>query len=603
MEKLDTQNLDPMELKKLILSLIDKKHTSKQIAEVIGTNLTWLNRFMKEHSIYHSYLPRYNYKTHRFEIADELSAYIAGLYWSDGHLAKDRLTITFWEKDEVLITEIINKYFFGDFLAYKYSKDSRFIALEIFNKQIRDDFLRLGLVNNDAGRTVPNVPIHLFRHFLRGMIDGDGHNSQEYKTCNLAGRLHLLKDTGKMLNKLGFKKSYDINESTKSKKTRTTNKYGVITFRRFYLFNAFKFLYKNASFYLPRKFEELNQLFTISGSEIKCLQEKHSTDFIRKNREIFVKRYSDKIRYAFPQLFVKNPDVDTDLELVFPTIKEKLIEDKLSITRTIKYLRKKEIELSDSSLRRFINSKGILPHSMSERNIIQENFDQINDDIAKGQNRRTIAERLGVSKRRVARKTFGIKSDSHIEMVNPDYFDTIDNELKAFFSGFLLLRNSINKKYLSIKFKDEKYNAIIIHLAHSLYGVNIPNKMISDRGFKYSFGSIKLISSLRNIFLHEKSTTVIDFIPQKFLRPFILGMFYSGMKIQKIKTGYCSRISGNTDVMKWLQWFLKDQGINVRFESNSERRLVFLKNEYELVVQIFGNQLHMFLTKGLYNVA
>lgn len=275
--------LDETHLRKLMVSLINNGHTNWQIADKIRWSLSSLNRFMKKHSIYNSNLPRYNYKIQQFEITDANSAYIAGLYWSDGHLAKDRLSITFWKNDEILITKIINDYFFEDFQAYKYSKDKRFISLKIYNKQIRNDFLRLGLVKNDDGRTVPDIPKHLFRHFLRGMIDGDGYTKAKFKKCQLAGRLHLLNDVGKVLNQLGFEKSYDINESPKSKKTRTINKYGVLTFRRFFLFNAFKFLYKNASFFLPRKFDELNQLFSESGPDIEYLRRKYSRKHIRKN--------------------------------------------------------------------------------------------------------------------------------------------------------------------------------------------------------------------------------------------------------------------------------------------------------------------------------
>lgn len=592
---------DEETLKKLILSLISQGHTNKQIAGEIGKSVSSLYRFMKEHSIYNSNLPRYNYKITRFEIVDELSAYIAGLYWSDGHLAKDCLTITFWIKDEILIMNIINRYFFGSFQAYRYINDKRFITLKICNKQIRNDFFKLGLVNNDAGRTVPDIPDQFFRHFLRGMIDGDGHTKMKYKTCQLAGRLHLLNDVGTTLDRLGLNKSYNIHESPKSQRTRNINKYGVLTFKRFFLYNVFKFLYKNSSFFLPRKFQELNQLFAESGSEIDYLSRKYSTNYLRENRKVFKRQHRRIIRYAFPKLYPKNPDVFRELNEVLPTISDKLIDFKWEVSRLRKYLNKKGIEVSDSSLRRFLDSNGIIPNSIMERSLIEENMTQIIDAITSGENRRMISIKLGIFYRRLRRKSSGIKSDSHIEMVNPDYFETIDTEPKAFFAGFLLLRNSINDKYLSLKCKDEKYAAIIVHLAHILYGENIPNKMKVDGGFKYSFGSKELISSLKNIFLHEKSSRVIDSIPQNLRRFFTLGMFYSGMKVQKIKTGYCSRISGNTDVMKWLQNFLKIQGITVRFESNNEKRLIFLQKDYELAMQAFGNEIHTFLTQGVYN--
>lgn len=594
-------DLDDIVLGNLIRSLIEQGHTNKQIAVEIGKSVSSLYRFMKGHSICNSNLPRYNYKLTRFEIVDELSAYMAGLYWSDGHLAKDSLTITFWTKDEMLIKNIINKYFFGDFRAYRYIKDKRFITLKICNKQIRNDFFKLGLVNNDAGRTVPDMPDQFFRHFLRGMIDGDGHIKMRYKTCQLAGRLHLLNDVGTTLDRMGLKKSYGIHESPKSQKTRKINKYGVLTFKRYFLFNVFKLLYKNTSFSLPRKFQELNQLFSESGSGVDYLRRKHTSNYIRENREAFVKQYDHLIQYAFPRLFPKNIDVFRELKEELHAIREKIVDCKWEVSRVRRYLNKKGLEVSDSSLRRFLHLKGIIPNSIKERCLIRENKVQIFDAITSGENRRVISNKLGIPYRRVRRNTRGIKSDSHIEMVNPDFFEKIDTEKKAFFTGFLMIRNSINDKYLSLKCKDEKYDAILVHLAHALYGENIPNKMKVDAGFKYSFGSIKLISSLKNIFLHDKSSRVIDFIPPTLWRSFTLGMFYSGMKVQKIKTGYCSRISGNTDVMKWLQNFLKIQGITVRFESNNEKRLIFLQKDYELAMQAFGNEIHTFLTQGVYN--
>ncbi len=75
--------------------------TRKQIAHELYIHISSLNRLIKRNNIINNNLPRYNYLKNSFTVEDEITAYIAGLFWSDGHLSKDRLTITFVKSDNL----------------------------------------------------------------------------------------------------------------------------------------------------------------------------------------------------------------------------------------------------------------------------------------------------------------------------------------------------------------------------------------------------------------------------------------------------------------------------------------------------------------------
>ena len=109
-------------------------------------------------------------------------AYLLGLISADGHLSKNKsLVIRLNLKDKELL-EKVNFYLESD---YKIQTNNEFdkrtnktydhCSLMIYRDKIADDLLKLGIGNNKSvDLKLPNIPKHLMRDYIRGMVCGDG---------------------------------------------------------------------------------------------------------------------------------------------------------------------------------------------------------------------------------------------------------------------------------------------------------------------------------------------------------------------------------------------------------------------------------------------
>ncbi len=581
----------------MIKSCINKGMTRVETAHELNIHLSRLNRLMKKNKIINTNLPRHNYVKESFAIEDEISAYIAGLFWSDGHLSMDRLTITFVKTDMVLI-KTINQFFFGDYTAYKEVSRRNCLRINIFNLQIRTDFLNLGLKNNDSGRSLPPMKEELFRHFLRGFIDGDGTISKIYPRVSIAGRSNFLNQIGIVLNSLGFKNAYTIRESPKSVKTRTINKYGTLDFYQFYHFTIYKFLYKNSNFYLPRKYDAIQCRFTAIEYELEFLRRRHRLYFVLKHHETLSKQHGDIIRYAFPSLFVKNVNCFNDLNNLSEKIEQELNQNGKSFPQLALTLKKHGLNASEASVYRHCKKNKQITQRLKEHLILDKYKSEIDEKIKSGlKTKKEIANDLNVAQRRVYGRFQDVAPLNRIKMVNPNYFDIIDSWEKAFFIGFLLMRNSINTKYLNIKFINPQHCLILNRLAKELYGNFTPNVIRSENSYKYSFGSTILVQSLKELQIDKKSLTTMDRIDHKFWEAFLLGILYSKLTVTKLKTGFCAQISGDVETMTWIQGYLLQFQIILIMEKNNPRKRFIHKEEYKKLIDHFGSELHNYHTK------
>lgn len=127
-----------------------------------------------------------------FEVIDsEEKAYFLGLLFTDGNVSLDKsgkrspqIRLQLKMSDiEILekFREILN---INSNLIYDKRQKKEAATLSIRNKKLANDLSKYGIVPNKTYLTkhLPDVPPELLKHFLRGLLDGDGSIYQETKS-------------------------------------------------------------------------------------------------------------------------------------------------------------------------------------------------------------------------------------------------------------------------------------------------------------------------------------------------------------------------------------------------------------------------------------
>lgn len=216
------------------------------------------------------------------EIDTEEKAYVLGMFASDGNVCKSTTNIKLELKytDEEIL-EKIKKAMDYDFKIIHYNYKSHFtenpdkiydnhlVRLNITNAHIHKEIQKYGIVPNksrDLDVNLNLIPDDLFRHFLRGMWDGDGSISFYHKK-NLFSPTINLTSSSIMCDKIydilcntfyDFKGYFSYrNKNKKYNKTLLINDKHAV--------DVLDYLYKDATIYMDRKYKkylEIKQNFT-----------------------------------------------------------------------------------------------------------------------------------------------------------------------------------------------------------------------------------------------------------------------------------------------------------------------------------------------------
>ena len=310
------------------------------------------------------------------------------------------------------------------------------------------------------------------------------------------------------------------------------------------------------------------------------------------------KQHGDIIRYAFPGLFVKNVNCFNDLDKLSEKIDQELNQNGKSFPQLALTLKKHRLNASEASVYRHCKKNKQITKGLKDHLVLDLNKNAIAEKIKSGlKTKKEIADDLNVAQRRLLRKFKDVTPDNQIKMLHHHFFKIIDSRVKAFFIGFLLMRNSINTKFLNVKFINPHHRVILNQLAKALYGNFTPKIIRSDKSYKYSFGSIELVQTLKELQIDKKSVTIIDRIDQMYWEAFILGILCSKLTVTKLKTGFSAQISGAVEIMTWIQGYLLQFQIFLIMEKNNPRKRIFLKQEYKKLIDHFGSELHDYHTK------
>lgn len=208
-------------------------------------------------------------------ISTQNKAYILGFLMADGCVCKseptksapDRLIINISIKDKNIL-EFIKKelectYPIREYIpAESTYSNNTMCSLTINSMQLCRDLISHGIVPNKTGKEIfPKLPIKLKRHFIRGFLDGDGwittSNEGSTKIIGFISNYEMLSVLKNYIaNEIYVYGSAPIKEDYREDR-KNKNIYTLEFSHKEDIRQLKQFLYKNANFYLERKYSKL----------------------------------------------------------------------------------------------------------------------------------------------------------------------------------------------------------------------------------------------------------------------------------------------------------------------------------------------------------
>lgn len=214
------------------------------------------------------------------EIDSEEKAYVLGLLYADGNVINAYRNKAFKIKlhidDRELLIKISN-ILYGKEVLYEY-EGNKASTLKISNNKMIKRLVEIGVVPNKTYKDVliPSIPAELYRHFIRGMFDGDGtvgvyhyntHFQRHWNIINaskplLEGIQALLPIKGSIYTK-SYKEGSYIKQTIPCYTLSIT---GIENCKVLY-----EYLYYKSTIYLQRK-KDKSLLTTLTPSELEDLK-------------------------------------------------------------------------------------------------------------------------------------------------------------------------------------------------------------------------------------------------------------------------------------------------------------------------------------------
>jgi hypothetical protein len=249
----------------------------QKMADALNISIDSIYKYMKLYNIKYNqhYVGLYECDHHLFSRDDERSFYLAGFIAADGSLQNRKyskiLKITLSEKDYDHLYNIKNILKSNNPIIKYKVKPSKLVKsinncvqLQIVSKDIYSDLSRFNIVPNKTfiyymPEWLINHP--LINHFMRGYFDGDG----SFSYCGLGPNRIVKQMSFNLLGTELFIKQYKAILEQKC----VINIAKIIKRKNIYLFNysgniniakITKFLYKDATIYLNRKYDKIKHL-------------------------------------------------------------------------------------------------------------------------------------------------------------------------------------------------------------------------------------------------------------------------------------------------------------------------------------------------------
>lgn len=199
-------------------------------------------------------------------------AYLLGFIAADGCVSitsktnprPNRLQVNISNKDRVVLELLKNElecdYEIKDYIPHESTfSDNMMSSLIINSIKLCDDLAKYGIVENKTGfEKLPKLPEKMYRHFIRGFLDGDGYittagtNSSVTVIGFVSNQIMLEQLKEKLFSTLELTSVATITPDSRGKK---------VCYMEFSTKNDIKllkdYLYKDARFYLQRKHSKL----------------------------------------------------------------------------------------------------------------------------------------------------------------------------------------------------------------------------------------------------------------------------------------------------------------------------------------------------------
>lgn len=269
-----------------VCKLYENGLSTHEISHMLTVSRSPIQRILKKNNILIrrvGHPQKYTCNENFFKNDNEEVFYVAGFIAADGTIRKQKyskvLKIALSSKDKnhlIKIQKLLEnnspiKNYIAKSKNGKIAKNNakhttyKYSELTITSSNIFDDLSRFNILPNKTyNYTLPNWLINheLFRHFIRGYIDGDGSICVSYKndyhkpqiSFSLLGNYDVLNDINNILIKIG------INKAKINHKLNTKNTYRIRYSGNIQMFKLGNFLYENATIYLDRKYNNIKMI-------------------------------------------------------------------------------------------------------------------------------------------------------------------------------------------------------------------------------------------------------------------------------------------------------------------------------------------------------
>lgn len=244
---------------------LTEKYSSRELGEKYSLSKSTILSVLKRNNIEakNRRLVNTELKTDYFKTIDtEHKAYFLGFIFADGCISNNELFIDINEKDIDILIAFRDEINSQAKISTRIKGKSSMSRIAIKNKEFTDNLSQYGIIENKTKRTMhlpyEKIPKPLWRHFLRGLIDGDGWITKTKEEYYHIGYVTQYSSTAMdfvyMMNEL-------IEEKWRNKIINRDKKYSVVQIQKYNQVRQLAtVLYMNSNIHLSRKFQMAQEI-------------------------------------------------------------------------------------------------------------------------------------------------------------------------------------------------------------------------------------------------------------------------------------------------------------------------------------------------------
>jgi len=252
--------VQPNEKKKMLLFIKSNfgKLSNREMARELGVGKTAVNRWCQELGLF---LEKDSVNEDFFKIWNHDMAYILGFIFADGNISWNpeksyrALTITAAEKDKNHLEKI--RLLIKSTKNLFYSSSTNSYRLIVNNKEICRNLMAFGVTpRKSLSVKFPEIPKKYLKHFLRGVIDGDG--NVRYVKRKRSPYFEITISSGSELFLEKFSKSVYSLIEVSAKPRKVSNNLFILQYSCKRGMDLAQWIYQDVNLCLSRKFDQYN---------------------------------------------------------------------------------------------------------------------------------------------------------------------------------------------------------------------------------------------------------------------------------------------------------------------------------------------------------